>query len=490
MKKYFSKLTLAIVAAVVLSLGVAIPAMAAETPPVALVPVEVGLTKVIDTPAGTTVPAMAFTFTFEQLRRNVDDTTAIVGPPAVPPQSAFVPGVPAGTTAAPIENRVASFPANMSGAQLTWQAHTPAPSNSPNILADVTFPHAGQFVYLVRETPVVNPALGDNMTMVFDTITYLLIVTVDNCPVANAPVAVSATAGRAVIIQPSQPGHPGTPDIDEIITLSPDGKLTNITPGIPGDPAIPGEDERVLVDPSQMVFTNVFTRTIVGTLENPALEVSKYVTGPQANLTLPFNFTIVLTIPEQVMNQNTPPSWAFPTVTPPGLPSVTTVAVPGTAITPVPPGIAGVTGAGAGDGPTFTVTVSLTHGQRIAFPVLPEGTTWSVLETGTPRYVPSAAVNVGGTPVTGSPFSATMGENLRVPAADATPNTFQIRGVGDAAAAGGNVAAFTNTHVPIDDTGLVIASMPVLAVLLGATVLLAMMVASRSRQRIEQLPIA
>ena len=453
MKKYFSKLTLAIVAAIVLSLGVAVPAMAATAP---LEAVEIGVTKRINVAQGTTMPELNFDFVFTLLEAQTAPATGYVA------SSATSPNIP---------TRTANFPAGLTVPAsnfLEWQ------TNPANILTGVSWPHAGDFVFGLHEAVNTNTAIAaaDDMFLRYNinNDAYILVVRVSNCEATGTLVPTEATAARATF---TLPGTDGTPGTDSVWDRT-DPKFPNYTPGEEGTD--PTSGERVLVDPSDIRFTNGFSRDSGNDLEDPALAITKYVAAQdQGNRTLPFSFTIELTIPEEAMNRTTPPGWSFPTGA--LAPSATTVAAPGVAISP--PAVGGLTGTG----PSFTVTVELTHGQRIAFPVLPEGTRWAVTEAATATYTPSAVVTVAGTAVTGSPFSSAIGTALRVPAADATPNTFYTSGTGTG-------ADFTNTRTAPPITGLVVGSMPIIAVLLGATALLAMAVASRSRQRIEQLPVA
>jgi len=467
MKKYFSKLTLAIVAAVVLSLGVAVPAMAATPDP--LEPVEVGITKEINTPAGTSVPALDFNFNIRQLVANEAGTGYVVG---------FAPG----SQVTNFGVRTASFPAGMAGPELVWQAHVPGVTPVEfNVLDGVVWPHAGDFLFVVYEQANTNPTVDadPNMTLTYTNASFVLMVRVSNCEATGTLVPTQAAAFESVFTLPGTDGRPGT---NSVHTWNDATKSYDITPGEPGDPGT--DDERVLTDPSTLRFVNDFTRIIrTGGLESPALAVSKNVTGGQANLnTLYFPFTINLTIPALAITHG----WTAPDPLT-DLVGITTIAAPGTAITPTTNHGLTVTGAA----PNFVVTVNLKHNERIAFPELPEGTTFWVEEAATARYAPSAIATIGGAAAGtfGSDALGNINTILRVPAATPAPGTFAIS-LTEAGATGGNTVAFTNTHHEVPFTGLVIGSMPILAVLLGATVLLAMMVASRSRQRIEQLPVA
>jgi hypothetical protein len=205
-------------------------------------------------------------------------------------------------------------------------------------------------------------------------------------------------------------------------------------------------------DSGSMLFENIFVPSDIGTLENSALTISKTAIGDYANLSHPFSFNLALSAPVVPAGTTlTGPIWAR------------IVDIRGESETVVGEPIDLLT----------TSNFTLAHGHELRVTSLPVGTAFVVTETGTSEYVPSATVIAGS--ATGS-YAAEVG-------ADLSTSSYRISN-----ADAGNNAAFTNTHQETTFTGLDLAAMPLVVVLVLATVLLAMMVASRARRRIEELP--
>ena len=239
-----------------------------------------------------------------------------------------------------------------------------------------------------------------------------------------------------------------------------------VTP-VPGQPGIKYNDG--------LAFVNTFAPTI-GSATEPALTISKTIGGddrPYANLSQLFRFTLALTAPQ------------YPLPLPPGVTAQPTLP------TPIPALI--VSGPGAGTQVPTTVerptsisivngaaTFYLRDGERLRIDTLPAGTTYTVTETGVPNFTPNAIVTVGGAPAPN--VTAPTGQDLAASGAvsNLTPppnNTLDNR------------ADFTNIYHRTIVAGLVLTSSPFFAV--GIAVLgLTLMMASRSRKRIEEMPIA
>ena len=202
-----------------------------------------------------------------------------------------------------------------------------------------------------------------------------------------------------------------------------------------------------------MTFENMFIPTDLGTADAAALVISKTATGELANLIHPFSFNLTLTAPALPTGTTLEgPIWASIVDT-----RGTTDVIVGSPINIL-------------ESPSFT----LPHGHELRVATLPVGTGFVVSETGTPEYLPSATVVAGS--ATGS-YNAEVGEGL-------STSSYRIS-MEDA----GNRASFLNAHQETPIMGLDIASMPFILALFLSTALLAMMVATRSRKRIENLPI-
>ena len=451
MKKILSRLTLALVVALVVSLGVAIPAMAAETPPEPLTPIQVGITKEILMPPGTTTPASTFTFTFTQM----------VPAPIVYPATesdGFVIG--STTPAATLSDRTINFAAGAPNVDQWWSGAPDSAGRHGNILDGATWPHAGVFTFLVRETANTNTAIAANPseTMTYDDRAFILRVQVSNCVATNTLVPTIAVLQR---------GTPGT-----------EGRWVETGDKLDYEPGTPGTDDQTLVvDPSDMRFVNNFVRDH-GDATNPALTVSKVITNDanfiQADLTTHFNFTLTLTayahaLPTPPGGTVTLPGSALPDLTlPANAPVIRNAA---NAIVPSTERNVVVTG--------NVITFDLRHDERLELPTLPAGTTWEVTEGAIADFTPSVAVHVGSaTPtatIPGTGVNTSLSTNDRI--------------IHDNPAPAVNLGAFSNAYSWSPITGLIVGSMPILVVLIGATLVLAMMVASRSRSRIEQVPV-
>ena len=294
-----------------------------------------------------------------------------------------------------------------------------------NLLEGVTFPTGGMYIFEVTERDTVTPPVDGTMT--FDSRSWLLFVQVANRD--------AGTEIHTVIMgRPRVDAESGAPILDEL-----------------GRPTAEAKDS------GSMLFENMFIPTDIGTIDDPedtALVISKTVTGELANMLLPFSFSLNLTAPALPVGTTLEgPIWA------------TIVDTRGTTDVTVGNPIDIL------ENPNFT----LPHGHELRVATLPVGAGFTVTETGTPEYVPSAIVVAGS--ATGN-YTREIGQGL-------TTGSYRI-----SMEEAGNSAAFTNAHQAIEIMGLVIASMPFITALVLSTALLAMMVATRSRKRIESLPIA
>ena len=181
------------------------------------------------------------------------------------------------------------------------------------------------------------------------------------------------------------------------------------------------------------------------------LEVKKYVEGDYANLNTLFDFTVTLTGHDLT---------SLPTTITAGI-----VDADGDPV-PAPRGVVTITGG--------TGTFQLMHGETLRIPSLPAGTTAVVYEAAAPVFIAEYEAISGGT------YSSSY-ENSG-PNTSLTTDSILIVGEGR------NAAYFTNVHVPVPPTGLLITSAPWLA-LVAAALLLALIAANRKRRSIEEMPI-
>jgi len=447
-RKFGAKLLLSLVLALVLSVAVVAPAFAAPndsgTPGN---PAGASVRKDLVMPAGTTTPNLAFQFTFTP----VQPGDLISGTTTTAVQQ--FPGLSSGAT---IATQTVEFPAGYPTTLIGGQSV--ASTETGNVLNIANFPHAGHFLFRVTETPsLVNGTTlstvppggtGIHETLQFDTNEYYLRVFVRNVPAPGSGLYFAAAFAYRIV----------------------DGEVV---------------DEKVDPTPgsSNMVFTNLFTRTTITDPVYPeptSLIASKMVAGDMADRSRLFSFTATLTAPSVV---TTPPG-ALTTVTAQVVQTLDAAAGWAPLVPPVTVG-APITFTFNAAG-IATGSFQLSHGQQLVFIETPVGMGFEFTEAAEADYRPSVVVtvannNTGGTAVTipTNPADAVVNTTL------STGN--RITGDGEQ---GTNSAAFTNTYRDVPITGLFIESIPFVIALGVLAALLAMMVASRSRRRIEELPIA
>lgn len=419
MKKYLSRLTLAVAVALVMSLGVALPALA-DNPTVDPVDAaDFSIAKRIVTPEGTTIPASEFHFEFTQLMPHADG----------------------GYVVRPADHTGAPAAANIPNAFVTFaRGDADGRETVANILDNATFPHAGDFTFLVREIHTApTTQFADPDFMNYSEQVFVIIVRVVNAQTDTDPFRVEPSVVVAAIP-----------------TLAPGGVYTWSTAD--------GSSDKI----DAIEFVNVYSRNIeIDPTDpyNPAtspLTISKMVTGDFANLLTDFTFETTLTIPQEALDRN---QGAF---TSPVTATVVDTFNNNAFVKDVP---------FTGTPPTLTASYTLRHGQVLVFPTLPAGTGFEITEIQATDYDGSAALFIGGVAVDSrqEPVNTNIETDRRY--------------ISDALI-GGNRAEFTNNHNVSPLTGLMVTSMPLAVALVAAALVLAMMVASRSRRRIEQLPAA
>ena len=424
MKKLLSKLALMLVVALVMGLGIAVPAMADPPPPMTTT-----LRKNLIMPPGVSVTtAMNFEFNFAPVPAAVAPAMPTQTAPAIVPNHATNPivvTVPAGQTTGYIN-------LNAAGGIL--------PTMMTTHMATL---NAGTIEWIVTEN-VTNQA-----GVTYSTQQYRLRVHLQNNMVGG-------------VVQ-NPPLIIGAVEVFDITDAPPEVKV--------------GDDG--------FIFTNVFAPlTPPGVVP---LTVSKEIIGDDfahANLGTLFRFNMTLTAP--VVPVPNPPIPGV-TITQPVLPgtpagtfTATIVSGPG-AGTPITDRSSTVNFVGGVATPHF----ELRHGERLVFPTLPAGTTYVVTEIGTPNFTPFVNVIVGGSSVTTPPLTAGIGLDLGTGDHGLVSNAV----AGTPPVFAGNSADFQNRYHWAPPQGLVITNAPFFAVGFAALALTLMM-ASRSRKRIEEMPIA
>lgn len=207
----------------------------------ATTPENISVTKEVTSQDGGATPAGTFDFTVTPYSTD-GDTNAL--PPA-------------------LQNFQISVPSSSNGlavGHVTGDAFLPADPNA-------TFPHAGIYRYIVRETK------GNIPGLTYSTAGYTVDVAIANDP-DNAG---KLKYGIILVYKQETPGTPGDAD-----------KKIDPTPGS-------SDETHTKVDPkaSQFIFTNS-----VDNHEDNKLKVSKSVTGAYANTDQAFQFKIALTLPQ------------------------------------------------------------------------------------------------------------------------------------------------------------------------------------------------
>ena len=522
MKKYFSKLTLAIVVALVMGLAFAAPAMATPTP-LDATNAFLSVTKELRMDPGTAIPdGVTFEFMFTQVVPRSGTAPNLVGwtfelkdPP--------VPGI------------------QIPGQSLTYPADLIDPQPDPGFVFDqngnvvlgylaqtypgfdlrtLNWPHAGNFFFVVTERANTNPSIDTGNpyeSILYCDRAFLLIVSVGNFMVDGNEVQLAynvqvASLGtdNAPIYTPGTAGGPGTWE-DGDYWWNVIEKRWDYRPGqyIP-DPGNPGY-YIWSPEPSCLWFINQYSYNQPGNdlgndvgndidLESARFSIEKTIVGESrvhADLNTLFTFDATLTIGPITVAAHFADGNGFE------LPTTITAAVQEqnaagewVNVDPFTPVVFNRQFLGTGPNYTGIIFVSptpagfqLADGQRLRFPDnVPAGTTVAVTERALTGWAPQFAnwTENDGTvrPFPGGFLTGGYGQPLSVNSAT------QLTPPGFVTTAGDEVIDFGNRFQYVPLMGLFVASMPIVMALLGATVLLAMMVASRSRQRIEQLPIA
>lgn len=400
----------------VICLGTIVPAFAAGTPITGTEtsPAQAAITKKLTMPEGTTTPDATFSFNFEGVSVDDNTTTAdLETMPAIGPIDITVSSAAdTGSTADGVKTII---------------------KESANVLDNITFPHAGVYVYDVTELQT-TPVAGTNESYTWSLAKYQITFYVMN---GSNGLYVGAIASSIVL---DDSGNTGSGD--------------KVDPS-PGDPSVTG-------DYSKMVFTNTYTKNGGGedpTIpDNHALTVSKVVTGDYADQTKYFPFAVTVTQPSLVTGTSAYKAYVLDS----GNTVVTSTDNYAALLTDTyGPYIEFTSGS--------TLTVNLKHGQKLAFTGgLHIGADYVAVESAVEHYTASAEVVVnGGTPITLSNGSAN------------TLLSTDNRQIGE----GINSAAFSNEYRQITPTGVVINSLPFIMILLVAVGALVGSVVVKTRRK-------
>lgn len=413
-------------------LGTLIPAFAApDTSPDSPAAV---ITKKLEMPEGTAMPDATFSFKFEKV--SVDDSSDAADLEIMP----TIGSIPSGETDAVISITV--DPAVDTGQTDDTSGVKSVIKESGNILDNVTFPHAGVYVYNVKEVQPATP----NANYTFSQAEYLIRFYVNN---ENNDLYVNHVTAEIVVPDNGDKGSIGT-------------KVSTA----------PGAED------SKLIFTNTYTKTKEGedptSPENHTLAISKKVightSGDYADRTKYFPFVVTVTKPSLVTDQVTYKAYVVESADNNGDVTYT-----------VETSTKNYAGLSEDDTDTYgkyiqftpgePLTVNLRHGQTLAFTGglngLHIGAKYVATELAVEHYKAKAELLVDGAAIVFGNDTA----NKELSTSD--------RLIGENA----NSAAFTNEYREITPTGVVINNLPFIMILLLAAGALAGFVVVKSKKK-------
>ena len=393
------------------------------------------LTKTINAAPGVIIPESSFTFDFVMLERRTaaPEGLEIAADPAIPAWDItmeFAEGSAASQTIADVLG--SRFTDGSIGAGIHYVRVTERANTNADIAAD------------------------PDRNMDYDDSTFILVVVVANVEGSVAGTPGSTYVRNAFALVPTIIDHPtpGTP--------APGDNIYQIerSTGENGDINYGGDNNEGKTD---IEFENDYDVTITDE-EDGALDFSKEVTGTGGDMVNSiFDFEATLTAPTQSHN----------TFLTDGAGTVTGTVINTTTGLPVVPArsveVTFVNGVAVFD-------FQLRHNETLRFDTLPAGTRFEVREVQPGEYTGSASVrtnNVGSGVTYGT---GNAGDDVII-----TGDYYVHQN-------GGNSADFVNSLDIPTVAGLVIGSMPFLFAAILALLVLAMMLAARQRQQIEELP--
>ena len=399
-------------------------------------PVQVSITKLLRLPIGTTTPDAVFMFKLEPISVNGNDSEEAIGTMPVFGNEGILE-----IHFGPDDTR----PHNPDNNIITIDKET------GDIFNDITFPHAGHFVYKVTEINETNDHIDNDepyQTLRYSTAEYELNIYVANTKAMDGTTFVYGIG--AIVIEVDNPGQVEGTKVDP----TPDGGVT--------------------FDYSQMTFTNDYVKTNApdkpdepNPVDESTLVVSKTVSGDLGDTTQPFNFSLTLTIP--ILVEEIPPFYKAYVV---GIVDGNEVVIQlPELLNNVADSSLAVANADGYDyinvsstGPT---AFKLKHGQRLVFVDTPVGTSYTVTENDYTGYVQTVVVTTNG--IAGE----TINQEPEMPLETGT------QFVGEAA----NIAAFTNNRTSVVPTGLNINNLPFVGLIALSVIALIGFIAVKSRKR-------
>jgi len=426
MKTKTSKLFGALAFALIFALSCMNTAFAAGTPIYGTesAPAQAAITKILQMPIGTNTPKADFIFEVKAISADGADAT----PSNMPP----------------IGNITLSSANTMNGT--TTGNIKRIILESADIFKNVTFSHAGTYVYEITEIEKTNPAIDNNTdheSLTYSPAKYELTVLVMNKKAPATGTYIYAI-GDVIIIE----------DNDE------QKKGDKVDP-TPLDPDVSG-------DYSKMIFTNTYVKTNgPGDPENPepedaTLSVSKKVTGDLGNLELYFDYSMTITVPSLVAEPKAYKAYVVDTddtfVSAADLVDLNNATVAGT----------------DKNGNAYiefnnkaAVTFSLKHGQKLAFIDTPVGTSYNVEEAKAAGYIPNVSVVYDG----GMPTVTTN-----------TLENIDFGVIGKLVGEKTNSADFINERKDVSITGLDFSSLPFVGMIALALGVAALLFVSKARK--------
>ena len=419
------KLMASIALVIVFCLSMALPSLAAPTDP-AVPTSEAAITKLLQVPFGTSIPqTLSYDFVVTSVKE--DDAAPTANMPVIGTE------LTATTGKVTIKFDGGQTLDSTVGDTTTWYRE------SPNLFADVNWPHAGVYEYKITETEntyTVNPTPPPTEVLGYSKAEY------------NVKVYVDLVNGKLEIT------HIGVLNIKDDQGENVDEEEQEKLDPTPGGGTKPGGGQ---YNYSQMIFVNTYVKTNGGTNpEEPGdwtLSISKAVAGDFSDPLIYFTFNLNLTAPSLIK----------------GTPSYKAYVVEADSANPgkykVVTSADNYAGYSTADGSiTFTsesaLTFNLKHGQYLVFIDTPVGTSYTVSETGTTGYLATASVVYNGTRGD-KEEGISKGEGLVLPHAS---NTFykDTLFVGEAA----NSADFINDRGTTTPTGISVENLPYI-VLIG-----------------------
>ena len=428
LRNVFKKSRLGVILALALTLCFAgAPAAFATGDPITgseEAPVTAGITKILKMPVGTITPNSTFLFTATPI--STDGDISIL-PPTIE-DSAMTVDFSSADTSAAVDGVISIA------------------LETGDIFADVEFPHAGVYVYQIREAQDTNTDIDENSkheVLTYSKALYTLSVYVKNDTEDNGTYIYAIGA----VFNTKDNGNPGA------------GDKVDPTPG--GGAGF---------DYSQMIFTNTYVKTNgaekpetpnPGDEDESTLSVSKTVAGSFGSKTQYFDYTISLSLPSLATNA---PAFYRAYVVDTASASVVT------SLENAAEGLIAQDGGGdyikmaIGSSTDF----SLKDGQKLVFVDTPVGTTYSVNERGAAAYLASVDVFTAGEKVA-TAAGASVG----------APVTILNQLVGEMK----NSADFTNTRNDVTPTGLNLADLPFIGMIALAVAALVAFIVAKSRKK-------